>query len=68
MMVGREIAAVFPKREVALGDIALELRNVSQPRRRDCATFRFLCEAAKSWDWPAWSALAARSWRRRCSD
>jgi rhamnose transport system ATP-binding protein len=28
-MVGRPIASVFPKREVALGEIAFELRNVS---------------------------------------
>jgi rhamnose transport system ATP-binding protein len=29
LMVGRPIASVFPKREVAVGEIALELRNVS---------------------------------------
>jgi rhamnose transport system ATP-binding protein len=29
LMVGRPLASVFPKREVALGEIALELRNVS---------------------------------------
>ncbi len=29
LMVGRPIASVFPKREVAMGEIALELRNVS---------------------------------------
>ncbi len=29
LMVGRPIASVFPKREVALGETALELRNVS---------------------------------------
>ena len=29
LMVGRPIASVFPKREVALGEIAFELRNVS---------------------------------------
>ncbi|HEV8040591.1 MAG TPA: sugar ABC transporter ATP-binding protein [Bryobacteraceae bacterium] len=29
LMVGRPIASVFPKREVAAGEIALELRNVS---------------------------------------
>ena len=29
MMVGRELAAVFPKRPVTLGDVALELRHVS---------------------------------------
>jgi rhamnose transport system ATP-binding protein len=29
MMVGRPIASVFPKREVPMGEIALELRNVS---------------------------------------
>jgi rhamnose transport system ATP-binding protein len=29
LMVGRPIASVFPKREVAIGEIALELRNVS---------------------------------------
>jgi rhamnose transport system ATP-binding protein len=29
MMVGRELAAVFPKRSVPLGDVALELRGVS---------------------------------------
>lgn len=32
LMAGRSIAAAFPKREVALGEIAFELRNVS------CAT------------------------------
>jgi len=29
MMVGRPVNAIFPKREVPLGEIALELRNVS---------------------------------------
>ena len=29
MMVGRELSAVFPKRAVPLGEVALELRNVS---------------------------------------
>jgi len=29
MMVGREVAAVYPKRDVALGAVALELRGVS---------------------------------------
>ena len=29
MMVGRELAAVFPKRSIRLGDVALELRGVS---------------------------------------
>jgi rhamnose transport system ATP-binding protein len=28
MMVGRELSAVFPKREVELGDVALELRDL----------------------------------------
>ena len=28
MMVGRELSAVFPKREVGLGDVALELRDL----------------------------------------
>jgi rhamnose transport system ATP-binding protein len=28
LMVGREIASVYPKREVAKGDVAIELRNV----------------------------------------
>ncbi len=29
LMVGREIAAVFPKREVPIGEVALETRNVN---------------------------------------
>jgi rhamnose transport system ATP-binding protein len=29
LMVGRELSAVFPKRAVAIGDVALELRGVS---------------------------------------
>ena len=29
LMVGRELAAVFPKRTVAIGDIAFELRDIS---------------------------------------
>ena len=29
LMVGRELAAVFPKRTVAIGDVALELRHLS---------------------------------------
>ena len=41
MMVGRELSAVFPKRRVPLGDVALELRSVSQPRDRRRATCRF---------------------------
>ncbi len=28
MMIGRELSAVFPKRPVALGDVALEVRNL----------------------------------------
>jgi rhamnose transport system ATP-binding protein len=28
LMVGRELSAVFPKKEVALGDVVLELRNL----------------------------------------
>jgi rhamnose transport system ATP-binding protein len=32
MMIGRELAAVFPKRSVQLGDIAIELRDVSNRR------------------------------------
>jgi rhamnose transport system ATP-binding protein len=31
MMVGREIAAVFPKRQVALGDTVLEVRKLGGP-------------------------------------
>jgi rhamnose transport system ATP-binding protein len=33
MIVGRELAAVFPKREVPIGDVMLELRNVGNRRR-----------------------------------
>jgi rhamnose transport system ATP-binding protein len=29
MMVGRELAAIFPKREVPIGEVVLELRNVA---------------------------------------
>lgn len=29
LMIGREISAIFPKRAVALGDVALELRHVT---------------------------------------
>jgi rhamnose transport system ATP-binding protein len=29
LMVGRELSAVFPKREVSIGEVVLELRNVS---------------------------------------
>jgi len=29
LMVGREVSAIFPKREVRLGDVVLELRNVT---------------------------------------
>jgi rhamnose transport system ATP-binding protein len=32
LMVGRELAAVFPKRRVELGDVALEVRHVSHRR------------------------------------
>jgi rhamnose transport system ATP-binding protein len=35
LMVGREITQVFPKREVAKGDVLLELRGVSGPGVRD---------------------------------
>jgi rhamnose transport system ATP-binding protein len=35
LMVGREIAQVFPKREVAKGDVLLELRGLSGPGARD---------------------------------
>jgi ABC-type sugar transport system ATPase subunit len=33
LMVGRELAAVYPKRSMPLGDIALELRDVSNSAR-----------------------------------
>ncbi len=29
MMVGREVSAIFPKREVPLGDVVLEMRNLT---------------------------------------
>ena len=32
MMVGRELDAVFPKRQVPLGDVALSVRNLSNAR------------------------------------
>jgi ABC-type sugar transport system ATPase subunit len=31
LMVGRSIASVFPKREVPIGDVALEVRHLSNP-------------------------------------
>src|SRR5207253_574265 len=34
MIVGRELAAVFPKRDVLLGDVVLELRNVGNHTRQ----------------------------------
>jgi rhamnose transport system ATP-binding protein len=33
MMVGRELSSVFPKRQVSIGDIALEVRNLSNGTR-----------------------------------
>jgi len=33
LMVGRELSAVYPKRSVPLGDVALELRDLSNDRR-----------------------------------
>jgi len=38
LMVGRELAAVYPKRPVPLGDVALELRGVSNTARAVRAT------------------------------
>ena len=38
LMVGRELAAVYPKRPVPLGDVALELRGVSNMARAVRAT------------------------------
>ncbi len=32
MMVGREIAAIFPKRAVPIGEVALEVRNFKLAR------------------------------------
>jgi rhamnose transport system ATP-binding protein len=34
LMIGRELTAMYPKRAVPLGDVALELRGVSNRRRR----------------------------------
>jgi rhamnose transport system ATP-binding protein len=34
MMVGREIEAIFPKRAVPIGEVALEVRNLKLARRR----------------------------------
>jgi rhamnose transport system ATP-binding protein len=33
MMAGRELASVFPKRDVPIGDVALELRNIGNRTR-----------------------------------
>ena len=33
LMAGRELASVFPKRDVAIGDVALELRNIGNRTR-----------------------------------
>ena len=67
MMVGRELTTVFPKRDVPLGEVALELRGVSndaagvQRRVADCAP------RGRSWASPVWSARAARNSPRRYS-
>src|SRR2546422_3194929 len=51
LMVGRELSAVFPKKEVALGDVVLELRSeehTSELQSRLHLVCRLLLEKKKS--------------------
>ncbi len=67
MMVGRELSAVFPKREVPLGDVVLELRDLGcaesgiKGRQPLCARGRDRRARRGS------SARGGRSWRARSS-
>ena len=67
LMVGRELAAVFPKRRSPRGDVALELRGVSQ--RATGVHDVSLSRRARRDPGPrrAWSDRDARSWPRSCS-
>ncbi len=67
LMIGRELSAIFPKRTVALGEVALELRGLTcaPGRRPGCVARR--SGAEKLWGSPGSSDRGARSSPRRCS-
>ena len=67
LMVGRELAAVFPKRPVAIGDVALEVRRLTAAAERHPR--RVACRSAgeRSSGSPGSSARGGPSWPRRCS-
>ena len=67
LMVGRDIHAIFPKREVPIGEVALEVRS-SAAARRASATSLSRCAAARFWASRDWWGRGGPNWRRRCSD
>ena len=60
-------AAVFPKRTVALGEIALETRRLDRPRAAASTTCRSSFAAARFSASPGWSARGGPSSPRRSS-
>ncbi len=66
LMVGREPGALFPKRSVPLGEVALELARVAN-RAPAFATSRCRYAPARSSGWPGWPAAAGASWPKRSS-
>ena len=66
LMVGRELAAVYPKREVPLGDAALALHGLTNVSRgiRDVS---FAVRRERFSASPASWAPGEPSWRRRSS-
>ena len=67
MMVGRELAAVFPKTAARLGEIVLETRGLSLPPPRCPGHQPVPFVPARSLAWPAWSAQDEPSWQRLSS-
>ena len=67
MMVGRELDAVFPKREVPLGETALDGARPVESRAPASATCRSRSGAARFSASPGSSARDARSWPRPSS-
>ena len=67
MMVGRELDAVFPKREVPIGDTALAVTQSARTRAPACAGCPCRSGAARFSGLPDSSDPGARSWPRRSS-
>jgi inositol transport system ATP-binding protein len=65
MMVGREITDMFPKVDCPIGEVVLEVENLTLPGVFEDISFSV--RRARFWGWRGWSARNARTWPRRFS-